>query len=102
VLTGRPPEAFSYDAGRLALPAEVAVRPALRRAIDAMLAPAPRDRPSSARAARQLLLQADEPRALVLAPTTALALAPAAFLSEPQKGGRPEVVDMGAPPRDPR
>jgi hypothetical protein len=100
VLTGRPPEAFSYDSGRLSLPAEVLVRPALRRAIDAMLAPAPRDRPASARAARRLLIEAGEARALVVAPASGLAVG--GLVSEIPKGGRPETVDMGAPPRDPR
>jgi hypothetical protein len=98
VLTGRAPETFSLDSGRLSLPAEVAVRAGLRHAVDAMLAPAPRDRPASARAARQLLLQTDHPTALVAAPSSALA----SFGSEVPKGGRPELIDVGPPPRDRR
>jgi hypothetical protein len=57
LITGREPTDFSFESGRLNLPAEATVRPGLRRFVNALLAPAPRDRPTSARAARRLLLE---------------------------------------------
>jgi serine/threonine protein kinase len=99
LLTGRAPESFSLDSGRLSLPAEVQVRAGLRRAVDAMLAPAPRDRPASARAARQLLLRTDETTALVPATSSAPAI-PSVVHLYAQDG--PQPVDVGPPPRDPR
>jgi serine/threonine protein kinase len=93
LVTGREPTEFSYDSGRLSLPAEAAVRPALRRTIDALLAPAPRDRPASARAARRLLLAEETALAPVPQLPWVLAVIP--------RGGRPELVEMGPPPRDP-
>ena len=94
LLSGREPAEFSMDAGRLVLPPEVSVRPALRRTVDAFLAPAPRDRPHSAREARRLLLDAS---------TTAIAAKPPSSMvrAAVPRGGRPELVDMGPPPRDP-
>jgi Protein kinase domain len=96
--TGREPTEFSFDAGRLSLPAEIAVRPALRRLIDALLAPAPRDRPASAVAARRMLLAAPDP-------TETRALAKLDRSTRPlmarPPGGRPDMVDVGPPPRDP-
>jgi serine/threonine protein kinase len=96
LLTGREPTEFSFDAGRLGLPAEIDVRPALRQTIDALLAPAPRDRPVTARAARRLLLGEGESRAL--APLGESLPAPRMTRGEP----RPQRIDMGGTPRDPR
>jgi hypothetical protein len=96
LLTGREPTEFSFEAGRLSLPADLEVRPALRRTIDALLAPAPRDRPATARQARRMLLGEGESRALVPAAQSLPALA----LAGRQVG--PQLVDVGPPPRDPR
>jgi hypothetical protein len=82
--------------GRIGLPAEIDVRPALRRTVDALLAPAPRDRPATARAARRLLLLGEgESRAL--APAGESRPAPRMARSE----ARPRLIDVGSPPRDP-
>lgn len=100
LVTGQPPSAFSSDAGRLEVPAELPVRPALRRLLGALLEPAPRDRPQTARAARELLL-APADRALVPA-------RPLPALRPRAEGGVlvgrdvPQFVDVGPPPRDPR
>jgi hypothetical protein len=58
VVTGREPTDFDFDGGRLSVPDEIDLRPSLRRAIDAMLAPAPRDRPRTAKQVRAVLLGA--------------------------------------------
>ncbi len=95
LLTGREPTELSFETGRLTLPPEIDVRPSLRRTIDTLLAPAPRDRPATARAARRLLLSEGEPRALAPLGATLPALPMAR--GEP----RPQPVEMGATPRDP-
>ncbi|HVK77777.1 MAG TPA: protein kinase [Kofleriaceae bacterium] len=100
LVTGRPPAAHSYAAGRLAVPPELDVAPTLRAAIDAMLAPAPGDRPRTAQAARGLLLgQASTALAAVPRAGVGLARRPAAVLAGP---AAPRLADLGPPPRDPR
>ena len=100
---GEPPTELSYDSGRLSLPPEATASPALRRLIDKMLSPAPPDRPASATAARRLLLGELQQSALVpvQAPTGALVRAEQRALTPILTGGRPEMVDVGPPPRDP-
>jgi hypothetical protein len=102
LVTGREPSEFSLDSGRLEVPPEVTVRPALRRTIDALLAPAPRDRPRSARAARRLLLEetTDAGAGTPLLPPPAAAKGPP--LMAIPRGGRPALVEVGPPPRDPQ
>ena len=99
VVTGREPTDFDFDSGRLSVPETIELRPSLRRAIDAMLAPAPRDRPRTAKEVRAILLGAQEP-----------ALSPSRALVPLRRGGPPAVmggdaprwIDVGPPPRDPK
>jgi hypothetical protein len=101
--SGRAPTELSYDAGRLTLPPEASAGPALRRLIDVMLSPAPPDRPKSASAARRLLLGTLHHSLAMPArgPTAALVPRGERSLSSTLTGGRPEMVDVGPPPRDP-
>ena len=101
--SGRAPTELSYDSGRLSLPPEATVSPALRRLIDKMLSPAPPERPASAMAARRLLLGELQQSALVpvQTPTGALVRAEQRAPTPTVTGGRPEMVDVGPPPRDP-
>jgi serine/threonine protein kinase len=100
VVTGREPTDFDFDSGRLSVPEAIELRPALRGAIDAMLAPAPRDRPRTAKDARAILLGA----------ATESASAPSRALVPVRRGGPPATmggdaprwVDVGPPPRDPK
>lgn len=93
LLTGRPPAEHDFGAGRHMLPAELEVHPRLRRFVDAVLAPAPRDRPQSAAEARRLLME-DAPAASPAATEAAIALGGA-------QGGARALIDPGPPPRDP-
>jgi serine/threonine protein kinase len=99
VVTGREPTDFDFDAGRLSVPESIEVRPSLRRAIDAMLAPAPRDRPRTAKDVRAILLGATADPA----PTSSSALVPVRRGGPPamMAGDAPRWVDVGPPPRDP-
>jgi len=94
VVTGRPPGDFPFDSGRIEVPADLPVRRALRDLLSALLEPAPRNRPASARAAREILLRAAEP--------VALAVRPAAGLAISTGGAASQLVNVGPPPRDPR
>jgi serine/threonine protein kinase len=94
--TGVPPHEFSFESGRLEVPTELPLRPAMRRLINALLAPAPRDRPESARAAQSILDQSEDEEA-----TTALARTAHAVPLEVFGGDAPQSVDLGPPPRDP-
>lgn len=102
VATGRTPSEFSFDDGRLTVPESLPLRPAIRRALSALLEPAPRDRPENATAARDLFIASD---------TTALAHPGETGLAVPYARGditvlrtadAPRFVNLGAPPRDPR
>jgi hypothetical protein len=91
-LTGRPPADHDFGSGRLALPTDLEVHPRLRRLIDAILAPAPRDRPQSASEARRLLME-DAPSERAHAVSTD---------SVPQRPpGKRRLMDVGHTPRDP-
>ena len=95
-VTGVPPHEFSFESGRLEVPADLALRPTMRRLIDALLAPAPRDRPASASAARAILdAETDEAAETALARPQDTAL-PAVF-----GGDAPQNVELGPAPRDP-
>ena len=87
-VTGKPPAEHDFGAGRLELPPDIALSPRLRRFIDAVLAPAPRDRPQSALEARRLLMADDH----AAAPSPAAA--PTARVAKP-------LFDPGPAPRDP-
>jgi tRNA A-37 threonylcarbamoyl transferase component Bud32 len=94
-VTGVPPHEFSFESGRLEVPPDLPLRPAMRRLINTLLAPAPRDRPDSASAARSILDETEEQ-----APTTALARTDHAALPAVFGGDAPQIVDLGPPPRD--
>lgn len=99
--SGRAPTELPFDSGRLLLPPEATAGPALRRLIDLMLSPAPRDRPASAVAARRLLLGELQQSAPPADTAGALAVREQRPLTTTRTGGRPEMVDVGLPPRDP-
>jgi tRNA A-37 threonylcarbamoyl transferase component Bud32 len=98
VVTGREPTDFDFDAGRLSVPEAIELRPSLRRAIDAMLAPAPRDRPRTAKEVRGILLGVEAPVA-----ASSRALVPVRRGGPPavMGGDAPRWIDVGPPPRDP-
>jgi hypothetical protein len=98
-VTGREPTDFDFDGGRLSVPESIDLRPSLRRAIDAMLAPAPRDRPRTARAVRAVLLGSagEAPPA----PSHALVVARRADMTMLGGHDAPLWIDLGSPPRDP-
>src|SRR5690606_17172642 len=105
LVTGRPPSDFPFDAGRIEVPENLPVGAALRRLIDALLRPAPRDRPATAEAARLVLTT--PPREASPSLTAPRVMAPAAPAGTPSHsligiGGEPRFVDMGEPPRDPK
>ncbi len=102
VVTGRDPTEFDFDSGRLSVPEQIELRPTLRRAIDTMLAPAPRDRPRTAKQVRAMLFEAAASEVRMLAPAEVHALVPVRSGSAPTLVGAdaPRWVDMGAPPRD--
>ncbi len=91
-VTGKAPAEHDFGAGRLELPPELALSPRLRRFIDAVLAPAPRDRPQSAIDARRLLMADDQPG--VPARTSSEPTAAATGVAKP-------LFDPGPAPRDP-
>lgn len=102
LVTGRPPNEFPFDSGRIEVPTDLPIRDSLTRLIDALLRPAPRDRPQTAAAARQILTDHVQEK-----PTT---VAGATVVSPPGSvrrsgaivtGDGPRFVDMGPPPRDP-
>lgn len=100
VVTGKPPGEFPFDAGRIEIPTDLPTADGLARLIEALLRPAPRDRPQSAAQARRILtdpsaaqqtsmVRVGEPRR------------PARRQYPPITSGEgPRFVDMGQPPRD--
>jgi serine/threonine protein kinase len=98
VVTGNEPTEFDFDSGRLTVPKDLELSPALRRAIDAMLSPAPRDRPSSARQVRTILDSEQTPHA---SQTSALRVVERSPLPVMLGGDAPHWIDLGPPPRDP-
>ncbi len=105
LVTGQPPSEFSFDAGRIEVPDDLPTGRPLAGLVEALLRPAPRDRPPTAHAARELLMSAPPPTAgqLRTAPATPRTLE----VTAPRKAifgesGEPRFVHMGNPPRDPR
>jgi hypothetical protein len=103
--TGHPPTDFSFDTGRIEVPDDLPTARPLADLIRALLQPAPRDRPATARAARDLLTNPATKTAIVSTPRSTPRAVPA--LSTPRRtifgdSGEPRFVDMGDPPRDPR
>lgn len=109
LVTGRPPNEFPFDSGRIEVPDNLPIDDAFARLIEALLRPAPRDRPRTAGVARQMVVG---PAAVAVA---------ASERSSERVAGRsttypvgqhkritiasgdgPRFVDMGEPPRDPR
>jgi serine/threonine protein kinase len=101
VMTGKHPREFDFEAGRIEVPAELPGPPSLRALICALLEPAPRDRPSSARDARNILLSdaTDERSTSELAPIAKQARSLPAIIHTSKTAAT--FVDMGAPGRDP-
>ena len=106
-VTGLPPSAFPFDSGRIEVPDDLPTDRALASLIEALLRPAPRDRPGSAQAALALLMDpAPQPPRRALAPSPERR--PAQLAAAPPRksifgaSGEPRFVDLGDPPRDPR
>ena len=110
-LTGQPPTDFSFDTGRIEVPSHLPASP-LVALIDALLSPAPRDRPQSAREAISVLSgTAGSPSrgsaGSLVGPAErdgvvdAGAGSPGRVITVVSDHG-PEYVDVGAPPRDPK
>lgn len=105
LVTGRPPSDFSFDAGRIEVPGNLPIEASLGRLIEALLRPAPRDRPRTAAAARRLLTQGPvETSTSLAAPRVVTPPAPASAPPRSLLGtsGEPRFVNMGEPPREPR
>ncbi|MBT8487236.1 MAG: serine/threonine protein kinase [Gemmatimonadetes bacterium] len=101
-LTGRAPTEFSYETGRLEVPTSLPRTP-LVKLIDALLRPAPRDRPRSAQAARELLSGPPAPAAAADRSGTAVARRePTGRVITVVSDNGPNFVEMGSPPRDPK
>lgn len=105
VASGRDPSSFSFDDGRINVPDDLPVRPAVRKALDAMLEPAPRDRPQSAREARELLVASTNSASTALVPvepaSTALAKRGADKVVRLRAKNATVFVDLGGAPRSP-
>ncbi len=99
-LTGRPPTDFPFDSGRIEVPKELHSGP-LVALIEALLRPAPRDRPQSAAEALTLLGGHALPSPSVPAPGSEVARVETARRVITVSGRGPGYVDMGPPPRDP-
>lgn len=104
LVTGRSPSDFPFDAGRIEVPENLPIDPSLGRLIEALLRPAPRDRPRTAEAARLVLTE--KARGTSLSLTAPRVMAPAPPAGTPRyslvgTSGEPRFVHMGEPPRDP-
>jgi serine/threonine protein kinase len=103
VVTGRAPSEFPFDSGRIEVPTNLPIQAPLARLIEALLRPAPRDRPQSAAEARRILLGGPRESSMSVAigaPTTPPA--PTDRRVTISSGDGPHFLDMGEPPRDPR
>jgi serine/threonine protein kinase len=101
VVTGRPPGGFPFDSGRIEVPTDLPVKEPLARLIEALLRPAPRDRPQTADAARRILLGSHQMSSAVTTTSGARPVIRAKRTVTVSSGDGPRFVDMGAPPRDP-
>jgi serine/threonine protein kinase len=101
-LTGRAPTDFPFDSGRIEVPRDLPSG-GLVTLIEALLRPAPRDRPPTAGAALKLLAGSvpvpavDSGRGPAIAPTET----PKRVVTVVSEHG-PRFVEMGLPPRDPK
>jgi hypothetical protein len=105
LVTGHPPSDFPFDAGRIEIPDDLPTDRPLADLIEALLRPAPRERPSTAQVARDLLTNPAARQAGQI--TTSHSMPPALAVAPPRKAvfgesGDPRFVHMGDPPRDPR
>lgn len=102
VVTGKPPGDFPWDSGRIEVPADLPAGDALSQLIEALLRPAPRDRPQTAAAARQILTEPAQETPATSLGTTALSRSIALpRINSIASGDGPGFVEMGPPPRDP-
>jgi serine/threonine protein kinase len=121
LVTGRAPSDFPFDSGRIEVPANLPIQPSLARLIEALLRPAPRDRPQSATAARRILRGESPGSSTGVALGTpsehhrlesrlrdlegksyeAIAEVVTARRVAISSGDGPHFVEMGEPPRDP-
>jgi serine/threonine protein kinase len=110
LVTGQPPSAFPFDSGRIEVPDDLPTDRRLANLIEALLRPAPRDRPADAEAARAQLTAAAPPtpaRAMIPSARPQLPAKPQLPATPPRKSifgasGEPRFVDLGNPPRDPK
>jgi hypothetical protein len=105
LVTGHPPSDFPFDSGRIEIPDDLPTDSRLADLIQALLHPAPRDRPSTAQAALDLLSNPEPRKAGQIVTPHSMPSAPA--VATPRKAifgesGEPRFVHMGNPPRDPR
>lgn len=100
IASGQSPADFSFETGRFEIP-DLSVEPRMLRLIRALLEPAPRDRPQSARDARELLAEdppaSEEPASTALVPARSSALTRKII----QPADAPRRVELGEPGRDP-
>lgn len=109
LVTGQSPSEFPFEAGRIEVPRNLPTDRGMAALIEALLRPAPRNRPASAAAARQLLINPPslpEPASPTVARPSSLARMPVS-VSAPRRAllgvaGEPCVVDVGPAPRDPK
>lgn len=110
LVTGRAPAEFSFDAGRIEVPEDLPIDSALGRLIEALLRPAPRDRPQTARAARLVMTRAAPPEPVPAGRSTSVTASRIVVPVPPSDSprfalmgthGEPRLVNMGEPPRDP-
>ncbi|MDH3732881.1 MAG: protein kinase [Gemmatimonadota bacterium] len=102
VTTGKPPNEFPFDSGRIEVPADLPAGDALTRLIEALLRPAPRDRPQTAAGARTILT--DRPQKDPVATSGTTAPSPSDFGTRSAttvSGEGPRFVDLGPSARDP-
>lgn len=101
VVTGRPPTDFSFESGRIEVPQDLRVGGPLIRLIESLLRPAPRDRPQTAAAARELL-ESPEEQVLPTAPhvrEASVSVVPRERSAVTLSYG-PRYVEMPPPPRE--
>ena len=91
VLTGEAPSDFPFDSGRIEVPPDLPAGDSLTRLIEALLRPAPRDRPQTAALAREVLI-AHHPETRPIAVPTNVVL-------ESDYGGDDAVKVWGEHPR---
>jgi serine/threonine protein kinase len=102
VLTGVAPHEFPFESGRIEVPSDLPARHSLRQVIEAVLRPAPRDRPQTAANVRRILL--DEPSSATTPARVSHDEVRSRGVRRTRRvvsGDGPQFVDMGLPPRDP-